>query len=98
LDLYPKEGAPLNPPGGRKIINKKLTTVKLKAGLVSLDRFGFFAFRKESSLIELNLPAKGGVTIHTLFKGKEIKLPRLTIIPADDLSLQVTNKKTAELW
>jgi hypothetical protein len=38
LDLYPKEGAPLNPPGGKEIIkNKKLTTVKLKAGLVSLD-------------------------------------------------------------
>jgi hypothetical protein len=49
LDQNPKEGALLNPLGGREIIkNQYLTTVKLKAGLVSLDRSGFFVFRNDT--------------------------------------------------
>jgi hypothetical protein len=49
LDQNPKEGVLLNPLGGREIIkNQYLTTVKLKAGLVSLDRSGFFVFRNDT--------------------------------------------------
>jgi hypothetical protein len=69
----------------------------LKAGLTLLGRSGFFVFRNDTSLIELNLSAQMAVTIHKAFKEKEIKIQRLATTLADALSSPVMKKKKAEL-
>jgi hypothetical protein len=54
----------------------------LKAGLTLLGRSGFFVFRNDTSLIELNLSAQMAVTIHIAFQGKGNKNPAISDNPS----------------